>query len=103
MLEEKLHERVKKEIFDVINEVLSYSKDDTSDDVIKMMEEKFEKRLTEEISKVRVEIVNTEQRLRVEIANTKADMIKWMFIFWIGNIVSILGGIITILKLVKVF
>jgi hypothetical protein len=38
-----------------------------------------------------------------KMANNKAEMIKWMFIFWLGNVVTIIGGIVGILKLAKVF
>lgn len=50
-------------------------------DAIAIAEERFERRLVEEVSKLRVEI----EKLRSEMANTRADMIKWMFLFWIGQ------------------
>ncbi|HYN83341.1 MAG TPA: hypothetical protein VES88_17820 [Gemmatimonadaceae bacterium] len=31
--------------------------------------------------------------LRTEMADMRADLIKWMFLFWVGNVVS-LGGLI---------
>ncbi len=34
--------------------------------------------------------------LRTELAGTKAEMIKWMFIFWVGTI-SVLSGIMALL------
>ncbi len=39
------------------------------------VEDKFERRLTEEVSK-----------LDKSISENKADIIKWMFIFWAGQI-----------------
>jgi len=33
-----------------------------------------------------------------DIANVKAEMIKWMFIFWIGQIAATFGFIILYLK-----
>ena len=50
------------------------------------MEEKFEKRLAEEIGKVRVEIAE-------KIAETKTFLFRWMFIFWVGQI-GVLTGIL---------
>jgi hypothetical protein len=38
-----------------------------------------------------------------KISNSKAETIKWMFIFWIGNVITIIGGISGILKIAKVF
>jgi hypothetical protein len=37
-------------------------------------------------------------KLRTEIAEGKADTIKWMFIFWIGQIGPLLGIILLFLK-----
>lgn len=37
--------------------------------------------------------------VRKEIAESKADLIKWSFVFWIGTIMTILGGLFAILKL----
>jgi hypothetical protein len=31
------------------------------------------------------------QRLEVKIAETRADLIKWMFIFWIGQLASLIA------------
>ena len=48
--------------------------------VLEVAESKFERRLSEEISGV-----------RVEIAKTKAELIKWMFIFWAGQLAVQVG------------
>lgn len=37
-------------------------------------------------------------RLEKLNAETKADMIKWMFIFWTGSILTTLGGMFAFLK-----
>ena len=34
------------------------------------------------------DIANLRGELRTEIAMVKADMIKWMFIFWIGQLAA---------------
>ena len=68
-------------------------------------ERRFEKRLIEEIAGVRVELADSEKRLRVEIADlrggidkSKSDTIKWMFLFWIGQIGAVLGIILAVFK-----
>lgn len=38
-----------------------------------------------------------------EIDNAKSEIIKWMFIFSILNVITIIGGIAGILKIAKVF
>ena len=86
--------------------------------VIEVVEEKFERRLSEEIvnlkavltekivnseAKLTEKIANSEAKLTEKIANNKAEMIKWMFVFWIGNVIAVIGGVVGILKLAKVF
>jgi hypothetical protein len=39
-------------------------------------------------------------RLDAGLANLRAEMIKWMFVFWIGNVVS-LGGLIVGMRFLK--
>lgn len=36
-------------------------------------------------------INNTKADLEKEIANTKAELIKWMLIFWLGQIAVVVG------------
>jgi hypothetical protein len=74
--------------------------------------------LSEKITKVEAQLTKTEaqlneristsnEKLRTElvekIANSKAETIKWMFIFWLANVITIMGGIIGILKIANVF
>ena len=51
------------------------------------VEERFERRLAEEIGKV-----------CHEIAESKADLIRWMFIFWVGQIGVITGILFAFFK-----
>jgi hypothetical protein len=37
-------------------------------------------------------------RVRKEIGDAKAENIKWMFIFWIGNVAAMLAMALLILK-----
>ncbi len=37
-------------------------------------------------------------KLEIKIAEAKGDMIKWMFIFWIGQIAATFGFILLFLK-----
>lgn len=48
-------------------------------------------------------IENMGTRLCEKIDNATAEIIKWMFIFWISNVITIIGGIVGILKIAKVF
>jgi hypothetical protein len=61
-------------------ELLNQADGQTKVDVLTVVEEKFERRLIEEISK-----------LDIKISETKADLIRWMFVFWMGQIGALLG------------
>jgi len=39
-------------------------------------------------AKIRAEIKTSIAELRTEIANFKAEIIKWMFLFWIGQMAA---------------
>jgi hypothetical protein len=90
-------------------------------------EKRFEKHLTEEIAGVRVDLADTEKGLRADIAGlreemvrsdlsvrdelkadiadlrgrvekSRSDTIKWMFLFWVGQIGAVLGIILAVFK-----
>lgn len=51
-------------------------------------------------NKIKDEVENKSQVLatKEDVANAKADTIKWMFIFWIGQVVATFGFILLYLK-----
>ena len=57
------------------------------ENTIEFVEEKFERRLTEEIS-----------GLRVDMHKSQANLLRWMFVFWITQIGTIAGLIFAFLK-----
>ena len=101
-------------------ELINEAQKETQNNVIKFVEEKFEKRLSEELAKVRVELteriegvrtdlieriegVRTELKSEIEALKTndekvKSELIKWMFIFWVGQIGAILGILFAFFK-----
>ncbi len=101
------------------------------EEIIEIVEEKFERRLSEELGKLRVEIAEMKAELRNEItemkselrteiaqmtselrdemgemnanllakiAQSQADLIKWMFIFWVGQIGVLIGILFAFFK-----
>ena len=50
----------------------------------KIAVESFERRLAEETMKLREE-------LRLDMANLKFDVVKWNFVFWIGQLAAMTG------------
>ena len=96
VIREKLGEDGAEALTKLLNEIEERAKEDN----IRLVEEKFEKRLAEEIGKVRVEIAQVKTDLEVKIAGlnvkierVQANLIKWMFIFWVGQI-GVLTGIL---------
>ena len=55
------------------------------------IDEKFERRLTEELSKLRVEFLG-------KLADTETKIIRWMFIFWVGQLAVMTGLFFTVLR-----
>jgi len=53
---------------------------------------RFDAKLEQRIGELRAE-------LRAELASLRADLIKWMFIFWAGTTMTVLGTTLALLKL----
>jgi len=115
-LREKLGDDGAEALIELINE----AQKETQNNVIKFAEEKFEKRLSEELAKIRIELteriegVRTELKSEIEnlrinderiktelierIEKKHSDTIRWMFIFWVGQIGAILGILFAFFK-----
>jgi hypothetical protein len=162
VIEQRLKEDERQEVIDFINELIADTSSQLKVDIIEILEERFEKKLSEGLINLKLELVerisssdvkNNERTISLEaklseriaiteaklsekideriaktetkldekidkldaritrlevqlnekIDNSKVETIRWMFIFWIGNVVTIIGGIIGILKIAKVF
>ncbi|MBI3599122.1 MAG: hypothetical protein HY097_00560 [Nitrospinae bacterium] len=106
-----LRERLTDEGVDEFIEILSEVEDEARKDSLVIVEERFERRLTEETSKLDKRITEEAAKIRVEMASLKAELksetaslktemalfkaeiIKWMFLFWVGQLVIIAGMI----------
>ena len=71
-LRQKLGNQASKELVELLNDTMK----DAKEDVIQTSADRFEKRLSE----------------------IKADIIKWMFVFWVSQIATITGVIAFIQK-----
>ncbi|MCG6553797.1 MAG: hypothetical protein L7F77_15845 [Candidatus Magnetominusculus sp. LBB02] len=82
VLREKLGEEATEALVEVFNKV----EPDSSKIKAELSKELATKAdLSVEIAKVNEHISEEAAKLRVETANVKADIIKWMFLFWIGQ------------------
>ncbi len=70
---------------------------------------RLDKRITEEIAQLRQEMAEGNAQLRTEIANVKAELsmqiadsytrqLRWMFVFWIGQVGVILAILLALLR-----
>jgi hypothetical protein len=65
-------------------ELLETERKEVSQHVLAMAGDRFERRMAEEFARFRQEVVH-------ELANTRVDMLKWAFVFWIGQVAAVAG------------
>ena len=59
-------------------ELLDSEQKDWSDRMLTMTADRFERRLTEQVS-----------LLRHDIADARVEMLRWSFVFWIGQVAAV--------------
>ena len=66
-------------------------------DMLAMAQERFDRRLAEELALFRQDMVQSMSDLRIdlhrEIQTTRVDLMKWSFLFWIGQLAAV-GGLV---------
>jgi len=114
-----LREKLGEEATDALVTLINEADESNKKSVLEAVEERFERRLTEELGrlrgeiseemnklraelrtemvegtgKLRTEMVEGTSKLRTEMADLCANLIQWMFLFWIGQI-GVLTGIL---------
>lgn len=83
---------------DALIDLINKSNSKLKEDVLVFVEDKFERRLTEEMSKVNQRITEEISSVNQKISESHANLIKWMFLFWIGQIGVILGILFAFFK-----
>ncbi len=58
-------------------------------DVIAIVTERFERRVVEEASKLRVDMAQGFGKLREEMAQHRVELLKWAFLFWVGQLFAV--------------
>ena len=92
---------------------LGYCRKEWQTDVISIPGERFERRLAEETSKLRLEMgdgfacLRQEMAqgfatVRTELAAQRADLFKWAFVFWIGQFFAIAGMVAVAIRVLRV-
>jgi|SRR5580765_4461733 len=76
-------------------EVFDSERKDWSEHVLSVATDRFERRLTEEITALRVEVRDALHdgllSVRQELATTRIEMLKWSFVFWVGQVAAVAG------------
>ena len=76
-------------------ELLDSERRDWSAQVISVASDRFERRLAQESALLRIDIskalTDGLTAVRQECATTRLDMLKWSFVFWIGQVAAIAG------------
>jgi hypothetical protein len=86
-----LRERLGEEGAEALVQLINQATEAGKGDVVAVVEERFERRLTEEASKLRAEIDHLRGEMVERIESVRSELIKWMFVFWVGQIGAIVG------------
>jgi hypothetical protein len=80
-----------------LQDVLHAQRHESTEAVMSQCAERFERRLVEEVSTLRVEMSQGFAGIRQEIADGRFDLLKWSFAFWVGQLVAVAGivGVLT--------
>jgi hypothetical protein len=79
-------------------------------DIVTLVMETFERRLAEECGRLRTDLrtemaalrtdfrsalkdlhVELRSDLKIEVTNVRSDLIKWSFVFWIGQVIAVMS------------
>jgi hypothetical protein len=79
-------------------ELLESERHTWSEHVLSVATDRFERRLTEEMSGLRAELREALHdgltSVRAEIATTRVELLKWSFAFWVGQ-VAVMAGLLS--------
>lgn len=96
-----LHARLGPEATGGLLQLLDRSHRQAREDVITACTERFERRLVEEVSGLRVQIVQVGAKLSGDIAAGRVEFIKWSFLFWVGQLLAVIGAMGVMLRLFR--
>ncbi len=93
-----LKEKLGEDGVNALLKVIEGERERTRDHLFRLLEERFARRLVEEIGKLRSEMYEEIGKLRAEMHSMKADLIKWMFVFWVSQTLVIIGVIFALMR-----
>jgi len=76
-------------------ELLESERKDWSEHVLSVASDRFERRLAQELGAFKTEVSqalnDVATAIREETATAKLEMLKWSFVFWIGQVAAVAG------------
>jgi hypothetical protein len=92
---EALQERLGDDGAEALVTLFESAREEWTEDVLTTAVDRFERRLTTEISLLRADVTREVSALRQdftrEISHTRVDVLKWSFLFWVGQVAAIAG------------
>jgi hypothetical protein len=92
-----IQERLTPEGAEALVGILDKIEERTQKVTLEIAEERFERRVSQVESRLEAKIETLRAELTGKIAQTEARLIRWMFLFWIGQFASIVGVLTAIL------
>jgi hypothetical protein len=97
-----LRERLGDESMSGLQTLLDDAGRQWKDNVLSMSGERFERRLAQEIGGLRVDMAKEFAAFRTEMAkgfaDVRTDVVKWAFLFWIGQFAATSGMMIILFR-----
>jgi hypothetical protein len=92
---EPLAVRLGHDASDALVALLDSTRQEWTEDVVTMAVNRFEGRLTTEISSLRVDMVRELSGLRQDVTRdlsaVRVELLKWSFLFWVGQVAAMAG------------
>ncbi|MBI1875246.1 MAG: hypothetical protein HYS05_15350 [Acidobacteria bacterium] len=79
-------------------ELFDTAREENRNDVLTAATDRFERRLTEECGKIRLEIAGLRHDMTQGFGTLRVELLKWSFLFWIGQVAAITAIMTAILR-----
>ena len=97
-----LDERLGQEATDGLLELLESTRSEWTEHVLSIATERFERRVTQEVSALRVDFTRELHQglaaVRQELATVRVELVRWSFVCWVGQIVVMIGVLTFMLR-----
>lgn len=93
-LQEKLGEDASNDLVGLLDKLTERQKET----FLEAAADRIEQKVSAEINRLDSKIAEEIAKLRVDIEKLKADLVKWMFVFWASQFAAVVGIIAMLLK-----